>query len=510
MLKDRKKKREKLKVKRELYRTKFESVKRWRDGVCAETSGSPKTEEKHLNYLIKFCEFIKMNPDEIINARIQDLMISDPLVRNRWEDKVKAFNRKLRVENGYYAGREATTSLKSFFMHNHVPLSMKTPKIKDPETYTPSKDEIEKLYRVAKPGWERARTSFTFQSGIRRGSIPHLKYRHIKKDFEAGITPVHIHLSKEEVKGEYFGYDTFIGKQAVEDISLSLELRKRGTRKIPPEVIKDESPLFRKENTRVIEPCDETAFTSWFVALSKRAGVEERITPQALRRATETTLEESNVIPQNWIDHIMGHRPRGAQGKHYSKPTIKKLREAYSKAEPYLTLRLASTTTVTVAVPTADATAETTTSKNDTLETKPLNELAEQEIKHLYEKNQQIQRNLDSYLTSPLIQSQPSVNDNSPTNSDENKKAPSEKAAFSESHAKLSDRHTSKNLGLLYYFKAEPPPVLNKSESKPYQVRLALNKDELVRLLENGWDLLRELSSGEFVVRRRKGCENDG
>jgi integrase len=351
-----------------------------------------------MNYLIKFCEEIGMNPDEIIKARIEDLRSFDPNIRCRFEDKVLAVCGKFKKENGYYIGRGLTVGMKSFFFHNRLPLILKSPKIKDPETHTPTKEDIEKLYRSANPGWERARISFSYQSGIRRGSIPFLTYGHVKKDFEAGIIPLHIHLKKEEVKGEYFPYDTFIGKQAVEDLRLSLELRKRGTRKIPPEVITDESPLFRQENTAVIQPCGETAFTSWFASLSKRAGFpeEETITPHSIRRATNTGLEKSKMMPLNWIDHVMGHRPRSAQGKHYSKPSLEELGEEYAKAEPYLTLRLV----LSADLPTLKPENEPTSflNKIERIETKPLERLTQQEATVLFEKGQQVQQSLSPYL----------------------------------------------------------------------------------------------------------------
>lgn len=505
-----KRKKGELKDKRELYETKFESVKRWRNGVVAETSGSSKTEEKHLNCLINFCEYIGMNPDEIINARIQDLTSPDPTIRNRFEDKVKDLARKLRTENGYYAAREAITSLKSFFLHNHVPLAIKSPRNKDPETYTPTREEIQKLYKVANPGWEKARISFTFQSAIRRGSIPHLKYKHIKKDFKAGTTPIHIHLNKEEVKGEYFGYDTFIGKQAAEDLRLSLELRRRGTRKIPPEVISDESPLFRKENTRIIKPCDETAFTSWFVSLSIRAGFQKRetITPHALRRATETILEESNVMAQNWMDHIMGHRPRGAQGKHYSKPGLEQLRAAYAKAEPYLTIASVHPATAT-AVSTAGTALNTLTRKDEKIEPKSLQELTEQEIKQLHEKNQQVQQSLDFYPKSTSMQT-PSLSKNIPENSGQQNEPSSTKAILSQSDAKPPNENAHKSPGLLDFFKAASSPTLKKSNGQKFEVRIVRNKDELIRLLGDKWDFLGELSGGEYVARKREGGKNEG
>lgn len=439
-----------------------------------------------------------MNPDEIINTRIQDSMSCDPRVRNRFEYLVKGFVGKLKNENGYSVAHQAATSLKSFFFYNNVPLTYKAPRTKDPETYTPTTEALEKLYQLANPGWERFRISFIRACGARRGSVARAKYRHIKKDFEAGIIPLHIHFDSVDVKGQYFGYDTFLGRQAVEDLRLSLEQRKRGTRKIPPEVIRDESPLLRKENTAVVEPCDETGLTSWFFSLSRRVGFEEEetITPHGVRRSTETALEDSKMIPQNWIDHIMGHRPRGAQGKHYSKPTVEQLRAAYAKAESYLTLRLTppgdvlvTPADVAVALKTANETTSTLSSKNERIETKPLDRLTEQEIKGLLEKRQQVQQSLSPYLNSHSIQTQSLDTNNNSLNDDKRDKT-------------LATEKIRKSPDLLFYLKGKTRLPANKRESMPYQVRTVAAKDELIRLLEDGWDFVKELSDGEYVVRK--------
>jgi|SRR5271157_2099688 len=463
-----------LKEKRVIYMAKFETVKRWRNGVIGDTCGSSETETWQLNYLIKFCEEIRMNPDEIIKARIEDLKSFDPNIRCRFEDEVLAVSRKFKKENGYYIGRGVTVAMKSFFFHNRLPLILKSPKMKDPETYTPTKEDIEKLYRSANPGWERARISFIYQSGIRRGSIPFLTYGHIKKDFEAGIIPLHIHLKKEEVKGEYFPYDTFIGKQAVEDLRLSLELRKRGTRKIPPEVITDKSPLFRQENTAVVEPCGETAFTSWFVSLSKRAGFpeEETTTPHAVRRATNTGLEKSKMMPPNWIDHVMGHRPGSAQGKHYSKPSLEELREAYAKAEPYLTLRLVLSADLPTLKPENGPT--NVPNQIERIETKPLERLTQQEATMLFEKRQQVQQSLSTYLNLVMDQTQSSS---------------TQESINGDNRGKTASAGKTNNSNLLSYLNVRVCPCIDNDESMP-------SKEPTVNTKE-----------GQICLRKRFGLE---
>lgn len=77
--------------------------------------------------------------------------------------------------------------------------------------------------------------------GFREGALTVLKYRHVKKDLERGVIPVHVHVESEITKGKYYDYDTFIGKEAVDYLKAYLELRCRGSPdgKVPPETIND-------------------------------------------------------------------------------------------------------------------------------------------------------------------------------------------------------------------------------------------------------------------------------
>ena len=56
--------------------------------------------------------------------------------------------------------------------------------------------------------------------------------------------------------------------------------------------------------------------------------------PHALRKRVQTILEKK--VPLNWVDHMLGHIPRGAQGKAYSRPSQDELYEAYLSCLPEL------------------------------------------------------------------------------------------------------------------------------------------------------------------------------
>jgi len=49
------------------------------------------------------------------------------------------------------------------------------------------------------------------------------------------------------------------------------------------------------------------------------------------RKRGQTILEKAGV-PLNWVDRILGHVPRGAQGKTYSLPDEEAMREKYVNA----------------------------------------------------------------------------------------------------------------------------------------------------------------------------------
>jgi hypothetical protein len=54
-----------------------------------------------------------------------------------------------------------------------------------------------------------------------------------------------------------------------------------------------------------------------------------------LRKRCQTVMEDNRDgtgIALNWVDVMMCHKPRGAQGSKYSRPSPQQLREAYAKA----------------------------------------------------------------------------------------------------------------------------------------------------------------------------------
>lgn len=60
-------------------------------------------------------------------------------------------------------------------------------------------------------------------------------------------------------------------------------------------------------------------------------GFNSGIHAHLFRKRFQVVLEDAG-IPLNWVDRLLGHVSRGAQGKTYSIPPTEKLREHYRKA----------------------------------------------------------------------------------------------------------------------------------------------------------------------------------
>lgn len=159
-------------------------------------------------------------------------------------------------------------------------------------------------------------------SGVREGTLVKLQYRHIKKDFEAGIVPIHMHIEADITKGKYGDYETFIGAEGVEYIKAYFKARKIGTvrlesgkiRGMPPEEIKDNSPLIRNEHKTKVEPVTTGEIWSVGHRLLCKAGIigQERkvryeVRPHSIRKYFRTQLGATSM-KNDYIDYMMGHK----------------------------------------------------------------------------------------------------------------------------------------------------------------------------------------------------------
>jgi site-specific recombinase XerD len=147
---------------------------------------------------------------------------------------------------------------------------------------------------------------------MRIGTLVKLRYGHVKEDLEAKRIPLHIHVEAEITKGKYADYDTFINEEAVHYLQLYLDQRRRGTDKIKPEEIKEDSPLFVTSD-RNPKALSHRGAVGMLVKALSRAGLREKairrheIRIHSLRKFFRTQMESLGV-PRDYCEYMMGHK----------------------------------------------------------------------------------------------------------------------------------------------------------------------------------------------------------
>ena len=176
----------------------------------------------------------------------------------------------------------------------------------------------------------RAMILFLKDSGLRTSDARLMNCGDIQIPLERGdnIIPITKITQKAKIVAK-----TFIGKEAIDALKEYLKARRKGNRRIPPETITSNSPLFRTWIGKEVKRIPRETFCSNVRNAFLRIG-EANISPHSLRKFLQTNLEVSGVNV-NWIDQILGHRLINSRDA-YSKPTDGQLKEAYAKAYSHI------------------------------------------------------------------------------------------------------------------------------------------------------------------------------
>ncbi|MGB9727415.1 MAG: tyrosine-type recombinase/integrase [Nitrososphaeria archaeon] len=264
-------------------------------------------------YLRRFCEWYGVEPDKLVSE-----------FHVGGEVSAKAVNKFLSVLDDYVGILQsegaspksidlAVQAVRTFLKANGIYV----PTIPKPQVYikyrdrAPTQEELAKLIEIADLR-EKVMISMLALGGFRLGTLLKLKYRHVKRDLEENIVPVHVHVEAEITKGKYADYDTFIGEEAVQYLKLYLEQRRKGTADIPPETITDESPLIRsKYSPKPLTPQQAYALVH---DLYVRAGIVMEknvrrfdVRVHSLRKYFRTQMFAAGV-PSEYIEYMMGHK----------------------------------------------------------------------------------------------------------------------------------------------------------------------------------------------------------
>ena len=294
--------------------------------------------------IYRFSGWVGKTPDDIIADLLDENGVQDPKKTVPLIEMVDTYIGSLTAQ-----GLSSCTisnyvkAIKTFCKANklslNLPFAMKT-KVKNQDV-APKPEELTKIVDLADL-CGKVTVSMMALGGLREGTLAKLQYRHIKEDYEANRVPIHLHIELEITKGKYHDYDTFIGQEAVQHLREYIELRKRGHRNIPPEQLRDDSPLIRNAKTKQVEPISENAIYRLIHRLYFEAGLivkteykvksdkvrnRYRLRPHSIRKYFRTQLGLLNTIPVDYIEYMMGHT---ISTYNDVKSNTEKLRELYA------------------------------------------------------------------------------------------------------------------------------------------------------------------------------------
>ncbi|MDQ1280830.1 MAG: Site-specific integrase [Thermoproteota archaeon] len=274
-------------------------------------SKSKATLYQYVFGVYRFCRWIKKTPDTIV----KDVLFKEKTI-DEYVKAIDSFVGDLQAE-GLAPGtiNNHVKGVKTLFRVNGLVLTLpyRLPKHTKYSDRAPTPEELSRTMEIANVK-DKVIISILALSGMRIGTLARLTYGHVRRDLEAGIIPIHIHVEAEITKGKYQEYDTFLGYEAVQYLKAYLDIRRNGTLKMPPETLTDDSPLIRNECRNKVQPITTGGITKLVHRLLLKAGIIEKgeaerypIRPHSLRKYFRTQLGAVSTIPTDYIDYMMGH-----------------------------------------------------------------------------------------------------------------------------------------------------------------------------------------------------------
>jgi hypothetical protein len=279
-------------------------------------TGSTATLYQYIYGVYRFSKWLNTQPDQLIKA-CQDAD-GDP--------KPKALAQTSRLLDDFIANLQAeelapgsvsnhVKAVKALFRSNGLKLELayslsKRTMYKD---RAPTPEELATLIDMADLRL-KVIISMLALGGFRNGTLVKLQYRHVKRDLEKGVTPIHVHVEAEITKGKYHDYDTFISQEAADYLKIYLQTRRKGTEKIPPEIIHDASPLIRNTQRRRPVPITTIAIHKLVHDLYVKADLIPQkpmgrcydLRVHSIRKFYRTQLAALGV-QTDYIEYMMGH-----------------------------------------------------------------------------------------------------------------------------------------------------------------------------------------------------------
>jgi len=279
-------------------------------------TGSTGTLYQYIYGVHRFSQWINAQPDQLIKGCQDPEGDPNPKALAKYSRLLDDFVGNLQAESlapGTVSNH--VKGVKALFRVNRLklelPYSLSKRAVYSDRAPTP--EELQHILDIADLRL-KVIVSMLALAGFRIGTLVKLQYRHVKRDLEKMTIPIHIHVEAEITKGKYHDYDTFIGQEAAEYLRAYLEIRRQGTKKIPPENIHDETPLIRNQQTKFAIPLTPAAIHKLIHDLYLKAGLIQAkplgrrydLRAHSIRKFFRTQMAALGV-DRDYIEYMMGH-----------------------------------------------------------------------------------------------------------------------------------------------------------------------------------------------------------
>jgi site-specific recombinase XerD len=278
-------------------------------------SGSLHSCYSYTATLQKYSQWLGYSPDLIIQDIKPHGNIPDPIRVQNHTGFLDDYIAELQDE-GLSPGRVHCYAkhVKTFYRVNGVKIELAEP-LSRRVTYkdrAPRPEELAKILDIADLR-ENVIITMLALGAFREETLSKLKYYHVRKDLENNRVPIHIHVEADITKGKYHDYDTFIGSEAALFLKLYIDQRKKGTTKMPPENVSNDSPLLRDETRRTPKSIGPKQIRKLVHQLYVNAGLVKKprgrmydLRVHSLRKYFKTQLLALGV-QSDYVDYMMGH-----------------------------------------------------------------------------------------------------------------------------------------------------------------------------------------------------------
>jgi integrase len=412
---------------------------------------SEKTRENFCGTLMLFCKHSGQNPDSLAALTSADASricqdFTDYLRERsysiRYVNVCQAYLRTYFRENDFRAERELKVE------RYHQPS-----RYRKKSEYIPDSEEIHRMGYASGSSKNRSMIFALYTSGLRNSTLRAIRYGDIRRELEANLNTVQISVYPEmkkvapaACKGD-IPYYSFIDTETVKSLREYLKERREYF-----EGIADEEPLFCSDSNQVQRSKQKSTTVSknglegMVKRAARQAGVErwQEVTPKCLRKAYESALRNNRLDPKDQ-EFLMGHILPGTQDPYYDSTKVEELRTKYASIAFFKTPQMDKLEMI-------KAFAQT---------------LGIKKIEVKIQKLKEEQSNLGEMEALGRIMR------------DELGIKPLETRAYKRREA---EKDNSDNHG--------------KYDSK------IVDEKELLGLVEDGWEILKELNNGKLVVRR--------